>query len=945
MDEEIFAFGSFRLVPAQRMLSENGKPLRLGSRALDILVALVERPGETISKEELIARAWPDTVVEEAALRVHVAALRKALGDGRAGKRYIANHPGRGYAFVAPVTRESAFLATAVPNEADVARNLPALLTRVVGRDEIILALTTQLARHRFMTIVGPGGIGKTTVAVAVADRARASYKDGVWFVELASLSDPYLISSAVVAVLGIPQSGVSPVSAITASLRKKHALIVLDSCEHVVAEAANIGEEILRAAPSVSILATSREPLRAEGEWVHRLASLEVPPHSADLTTNNILNYPAVELFTERAAAIVEGLSFGAAELAAVVEICRTLDGMPLALELAAAQVDVFGIKGLAGRLDNRFTILTKGRRTALSRHQTLRATMDWSYGLLPQAEQLILGRLSVFQGDFTIDAAAAVAADDQIEVADVFEGVANLGTKSLVATDISGKITYYHLLDTTRAYALEKLTESGEVERVRRLHAEYFRDLFEQAEVELETRSTAEWLADYRHQIHNVRAALDWAFSSVGDLAIGIGLTVAVIPLWLQLSLVDECRGRVERGLARLAGQSKPAARQEMKLYAALGGSLLFTKGPTAETEAAWTKALEISQDLDDAEYQLRSLWGLWVHHMNSGDFGAALRLAESFHKLALARGNPTDLPIAERLIGTSFHYRGDQTDARRHIEHMLAHYVPPIRRSPSARFFYDQKVVARVALARILWLQGFPDQAWRTAQSTVDDASALNNPVSLCFTLAEAGCPVALFIGDLATAERCIATLLDSSAAHALPIWQSWGHRFYGTLLIWNGDLERGLGLLRTSLERPPEASFQPRFTWFLGQLAEGFGRAGQIAQGLATIDEALARSERNQDRWCLAELVRIKGVLLAEREPPNAEDHFARSLDWARQQRALSWELRTATSLARLLHGQRRTADARTLLGSIYSRFTEGFATSDLREARTLLERLA
>src|ERR1700759_5656718 len=209
MDEETFAFGSFRLIPAQRMLLEDGKSLRLGSRALDILVTLVESAGETIHKDQLIARTWPDTVVDEGSLRVHVAALRKALGDGRAGKRYIANIPGRGYTFVAPVTREQQQPATAPPDRAAVRGNLPALLTRIVGRDGIIAALAAQLAQRRLLTIVGPGGVGKTTVAVAVAESLSVSYEDGVWFVGLASLPDPDLVTSALSTVLGISLPGV----------------------------------------------------------------------------------------------------------------------------------------------------------------------------------------------------------------------------------------------------------------------------------------------------------------------------------------------------------------------------------------------------------------------------------------------------------------------------------------------------------------------------------------------------------------------------------------------------------------------------------------------------------------------------------------------------------------------------------------------------------------
>jgi DNA-binding winged helix-turn-helix (wHTH) protein len=406
--EETFAFGSFRLIPAQRTLLEDGKPLRLGSRALDILVSLVENAGETIPKDHLIARTWPETVVDEGALRVHVAALRKALGDGRAGTRYIANVPGRGYSFVAPVTREQRQPATAPPDEAAVRGNLTTPLTRIVGRDDTIAALTTQLAQRRFLTIVGPGGIGKTTVGVAVAEKVSASYEDGVWFVGLAPLPDPDVVASALSTVLGISLPSANPVSGLAGWLRDKRALIVLDSCEHVIGAVAAIAEAILKAAARVSILATSREPLRAEGEWVHRLSPLELPPRSDDLTPERALQYSAVQLFNERALAIADGFALDGDDIAPVIEICHRLDGMPLALELAAARVDAFGVKGLAARLDNRFTVLTNGRRTALPRHQTLRAAMDWSYEVLPETEQLILRRVAVFHGDFTINAAS---------------------------------------------------------------------------------------------------------------------------------------------------------------------------------------------------------------------------------------------------------------------------------------------------------------------------------------------------------------------------------------------------------------------------------------------------------------------------------------------------------------------------------------------------------
>jgi DNA-binding winged helix-turn-helix (wHTH) protein len=292
MDEEAFVFGAFRLLPAQRMLLEDGKPVHLGSRALDVLVALVQSAGDTLHKDQLIARAWPDTVVDEGAVRVHVAALRRALGDGRGGKCFIANIPGRGYSFVASVRREQLQEIAALPNRPAVGGNLPAQLTRVMGRTEIIATVVARVAQQRFLTIVGPGGIGKTTVAFAAAKALSGSYAGGVWFVGLGSLQDPALVPSAVSAALGSPPGVGDPLSSLVAWLRDKCALIVIDNCEHVVGAAAATAEAMLKAAPQVAILATGREPLRAEGEWLLRLPSLEVPPERISLTAAEVLRF-----------------------------------------------------------------------------------------------------------------------------------------------------------------------------------------------------------------------------------------------------------------------------------------------------------------------------------------------------------------------------------------------------------------------------------------------------------------------------------------------------------------------------------------------------------------------------------------------------------------------------------------------------------------------------
>ncbi len=383
-------------------------------------------------------------------------------------------------------------------------------------------------------------------------------------------------------------------------------------------------------------------------------------------------------------------------------------------------------------------------------------------------------------------------------------------------------------------------------------------------------------------------------------------------------------------------------------MQLHAALAASPMYTRDAVSEIDAAGTKALEIAESLGDAEYQLRSLWGLWSFCIIGGQHRVALTLAQRFYTLAASRSDPNDRLIGERMIGTSQHHLGDLLSARRHIERVLAHDVAPARKWQFVRFQVDPWVAARAYLARILWLQGLPDQAMRTAETSIADARAANHTLSLGLALALAACPIALWVGDLAAAEHYVEMLLDHSTRHALARWRAFGLGHQGVLAIQRGDLSLGLRLLRAGLDEPGAAGSARRLFTF--HMAEAWGRAGQIADGLAAIDEAIVRSERTgEGRWVIAELLRIKGERLLLQGAPvaasTAEDHFRQALDWARRQGALSWELRTASSLARLWRDQHRVKEARALLTSVYARFSEGFATADLQAAKSLLEELA
>jgi predicted ATPase/DNA-binding winged helix-turn-helix (wHTH) protein len=469
-----FAFGPFVLNPERQMLLEDQSPVTLGGRAFDILTALVERPGVVISKSELIARAWPNLTVEEANLKVNIAVLRRALGEKAGSLRYIATVIGRGYRFVAPVRSSSAASSAPERRSAAGSNNLPPAVASIVGRAGDIAEIQKGLETERVLSIVGAGGMGKTTVAVAVAESFAARVRDGAWFVDLASLDDPALVPNAIAEAIGLKTQASNPLADLLDHLRARNLLLILDNCEHVIEAAATCARRILADAPEVRILATSREPLRINGERVYRLAPLDAPPIEPRLQTKALLDFPATQLFIERATARSRMFHIQDDDAPVVAEICQRLDGLAMAIELAATRADAFGVRGLLGMLDGRFRLLG-GLRSWPERHQTLTATIDWSYNLLSDDECVLLRRLSVFPGDFNLESACVVAGAES-EFANTIDDLANLVDKSLVTAELSGNAVSYRLLDTTRVYALRKLAESGEADHVRQRYTKHF-------------------------------------------------------------------------------------------------------------------------------------------------------------------------------------------------------------------------------------------------------------------------------------------------------------------------------------------------------------------------------------------------------------------------------------------------------------------------------------
>jgi predicted ATPase/DNA-binding winged helix-turn-helix (wHTH) protein len=945
--DEALAFGDFRLFPARKLLLEAGKPVGLGGRAFDILNVLAEGSGRVIGKDELIARVWPGVFVEEGNLRVHIAALRRILGDGQGGRRYIVTTPGRGYSLIEPVSH----LGGRLLSSQDVAKepsadNLPGLVTKMVGRDVAVEALVTQLPKRRFITIIGPGGIGKTTVALAAAAAARSSYRDGVRLVDLAPIADPALVPSVLASVLGLPVSSDNPIPNLIALLKDKQMLLVLDNCEHVVDVAATLAEQIFRGAPHVHILATSREALRVRGERTQHLPPLESPPASVGLTAVEAMAFPAVQLFVECASATLDSFDLSDADAPVVAEICRRLDGIALAIELAAGRVDTFGARGVADRLDDRFRLLTRGHRTALPHHQTLRAMFDWSYGVLSAPAKTVLGRLATFAGSFSLDSAAAIAGAGDVSANDVAEHVATLVSTSLVVADVAGEAVSYRLLDSTRAYARERLIETGEFDQIARRHAEYFRDLLQPAEAASATMAAEKWISVYALQLDNLRIALDWAFSPQGDPRTGIDLAIVAAPIFSRLSLNEECRSRVETALASLGPETNLADGRAMRLFAALGSALSYTRRSNPESSNAWRRALEIAEAVNDVDYQLRALRGLWTNAYSEGNIGSAITLAERFSTIAAMSSDPADTLNSDRLLGLTFFYRGKLKAARAHTESAMNGNTTTKTGLNVIRFQLDQRMLTSTALSKILWLQGFPDQAVSMAQRSIGYARAADHELSVAHALAYSACRIALLTGDLEGMERYITMLFQQSLLDPLGQWDLFARCWKGALLNRRGDVAAAAHLLASALEEIPEGSFRMHYTRFLGELAYALGRVGEASKALGSICKAIEISDKRDERWFFPELLRIKGeIVLLDGGPQavaEAEGHFQDSIDWAQRQGALSWEMRASTNLAQLRIAQGRSSDAGELLAAVYGRFTEGFATSDLVAAESLLQ---
>jgi predicted ATPase/DNA-binding winged helix-turn-helix (wHTH) protein len=942
--KEVISFGPFSLIASERRLTKDGAPIELSARAFDILVVLLSHPNEVVSKKDLLAQVWPDVIVEEGSLRFHMTYLRKALGDGKAGARYIATLPGRGYCFVAPVSRpdiqrdNTPAVAGNFPHA-----NLPSRQSRVVGRDEDVLKLSAQLNASRFVTIVGAGGVGKTTVAIAVGHQLVDAFSGALLFVDLGALSDPNLVTAGMASMLGLSVQSTDATPSLIAYLRNKRILLIFDTCEHLVEAIAPLMASIIDAAPQVHILATSREALRVEGEHIYRLDALACPPDDPRLTAAAVRAFPATQLFMERALASGARLDLSEAEAPIVASICRKLDGVALAIELVARRVESYGLQQTAALLDQRLTLLWVGSRTAPPRQKTLQATLDWSFGLLTELERIVLRRLAVFVGHFPLDAALEVVAGATLDRSTVLGAVDSLVAKSIVATSPLGAMMRYRLLDTTRDYAREIGIDAADATDLSIRHATYFRRWLEQSGKEWSTSSSGIERASHFAAINNVRAALEWCFSPEGNDEVGVNLAAAAVQVFLAMSLLPECHRWSQHALLAL-DKTGAGGLTEMYLQAALGFSSSQIYGESNAVTEALSRSLAIAAQHGDTAYQVGLLNMEHISHARRGDLRTSLEYARRCGAIAETSDDLTVKALAHAMLGRALQVTGDLAGSRVELDSLMR-ILSQSHRGP-VLLSYDPHYHSYIALARTLWLQGYPTQALELARQGVEASEAMGHPAALALVLAGAA-SVFLWAGDLDNAQYHTDLSLSHAEANALGPLVAIGQGRKAELAILRGKTKAGVKDLQATLDRLHAVRHEVLTTEFNIALAQGLAALGRSDEGKVLIDESIRQVEVSGEMFYLPELLRVKGGLLLSMPEPEvreAETCFNESLELSRSQGARAWELRTVSDIARHLADQGQSENGRTLLRSVYEKFKEGFETADLKAAEALLSTL-
>lgn len=936
-----YRFGDYLFIPDRQLLLHAGVPVTLGSRAMELLHLLVERSGELIGKDELRQHVWPNTQLHESNLKVTVSALRRALSPGAGERPFIMAVPGRGYRFVAAVEMSDGSPLAADKPGLSEGTPLPAA-PAIVGRGQEIGEVEALLSRHGWVTIVGPAGVGKTTIALGGATRLAPRLRDGARFVDLAALTDPQLVSSAIGLAVGIAGEPSDRIAAIAALLADREMLLLLDNCEHLLSAVATIADVLRSAAPGIRILATSREAMRSRSETVYRLEPLACPPAALPLDATDALAYSAVELFV-RLAETTQGYALSDTDAPAIAAICRRLEGIALAIELAVARLADADPTTLLALLERSFEPLNQGTPDTIARHQTLLATMDWSYRLLSPEEAGLFRLMSVFTNSFALDDLIGVTAGEHGPPAGIAAATDSLVAKSLLSVAYGHGDRRYRLLETTRCFAARALIDSGEFRQVHHGFARQLLALFQRAEREWEWRTRAEWTAAYGPRANDLRKAIDWAFGAQGNPLLGVELTAAAIPLWDELSSVGESLSRAGRALRAIGTLEAVDTVLTMKLIASHASGLNFSEHLGPEVDAAWEQGHRLAEQLGSVDYQLRSLWGHAVLQSFTGRHGEALSTLDRFLRLAGTENERSAIPDGTRLTLMTRFYMGEVEEAQAGLAALARDHG---RAAPSrmARFQIDRFVGIRVALAMAAWVRGDHGEAMALMRAALERAKELDHRMSQSNALAQIGIPLALQIGHIDEAREHAATLARNLSLRETAIWGPVSRFHDAAIAARDGDADAPLAM-QGAVEELIANNFLVRVPFYLAMTAEAALDAGRIAQARSNAASAHIRMKAQAEHWCAPEVLRV-GALVRwrEGEPAEAERGFMEAVEAARRIGAGTFELRAATALAELRIEAGRRIEAALGLAPVFARFDPDVPSADVRRAGEVLDRL-
>lgn len=922
-DDEGANFGRYRIFPRLRILVRDGVKIELGPRAIDVLWCLVEADGGLVPKDCLLERVWSGVPVDENNLQAQISAIRRALGSDR---DMVRTELGLGYRLVKDDAGRP--LANPGPGKSPLLA-LPTPLTSLLGRDVELQDVEALFGKHRLLTIVGEGGVGKTRLILELGHRLSDRHTDDVRLVEMAKVSEGRLAEHYLAAALQIPTLDVKYVRDFSSNRSGCPIVLLIDNCEHISGWIAEPIEAILTHSSQIKIVATSQESLGLSGEQVYRLGPLAVPP--SDTTDMELaLKYPAFALLVERASASVKNFQTDI-ELASA--ICRRLDGLPLALELAAARVATLGLGGVLAALNDRFNLLTAGRKTALAKHRTLRATVDWSYHLLDPDEQLLLRRISVFSSAFDIHAVRAVATPETADPWYSVDLLGRLATKSLLTVDLTDGRPRYRFLESIRFYALEKLADDSDRASIMERYAAHILNIAQRANDDWKTLSTDEWRSTHAEIIDDIRAALDWSFSGSGDMQVGTSLLACATPFWVQLSLHDECRRRISEALERFAGDLRPS--EELALQAALGTALSWAVGPVAETGEAWEKALLLAEQQGACEIELQARYGLWLFHLRSGRFQASYGHSQEMLRRSLDADDEEAAAVAQRIAGVSQHFLGNHDLARNLLERSLSWFNlnhPP----QTFRFGLDQTVACKSFLARTLWVLGHVDDAKGLARHAVSEAEHLDHANTLCCALAEGECTVNAFEGDCASVRRAVGALRQVARRHGLGFWET-----YASLFEMWATIESGTSVtaaeISALIEAVTKSGFHPKYSNLFSVMHLAIRRNGWDETPLLGISYALLDNQVSEPSWADVEFRRVAFQL-----GPSSSSHDINlwdELGKAKKQNALSWALKIAMDIVTYAPSENNKKASRALQNLI-DQFPATSSGNHLHAARSL-----